>query len=73
MSEALKTDTTKVPLKRAVRVSDLMKLTAKQKEPFLPPKNLTFRMGPYVYRVRSINADKLRFNVVLHDVVVEDG
>lgn len=60
-----------VPLSPAGKISEIMNLTAKEKEAFLPPIGGEFWMGPFKFRVKVTNPSQLRFTASLSDVRVE--
>jgi len=71
-TETLKINGNKsVPATPEARIAELMKLSLKQKEAFIPPVGAELRMGPFIYQVKVTNVGQLRFSCSLSDVVIE--
>jgi hypothetical protein len=71
------TDSLKIPEKNSVpktasaRIAEILKLSLKEKEAFVPPVGQELKIGPYIYKVKMTNVGQLRFSCTLYDVIIE--
>ena len=60
-----------VPLNAKMRIKELLELSLKEKQNFVPPVGLRLNIGPFVYEIKVTNPSQLRFTAQLQDVKIE--